>query len=70
MLELLEFLLGGLVAGIDLEGASELRESAVKVAALAEDAAAINVGDGGLETHALVVGFVTEVVGFRCSACW
>jgi hypothetical protein len=61
LLDLIELLLGGLIAGINLEGASELGESAVKVAALAKDAALINVGGGGLETHARKVGFVIKV---------
>ncbi len=63
LLDLIDLLLGGLIAGIDLEGAVELGEGAVDVAALAKDAAAVDVGDGGLESHAVEVGFVAEVVG-------
>src|SRR5207253_8269170 len=49
LLQLIDLLLGGLVAGIDLESALELSESAVEIAALNEDAAAVDVRGGGQE---------------------
>ncbi len=59
----LELLRGGLVAGVDLEGAGELVDRAADVAGLAQHAAAVDVGVGGLEAHALVAGLVAQVLG-------
>jgi len=63
LIELLQFLLGGLVAGVNLDGAAELGEGAGDVTALAKDAATVDVGDGGEELHALVVGAIADVAG-------
>ena len=63
LIELLQFLLGGLVARVDLDGAAELGERAGEIAALAQDAAAIHVRDRCLELHALVAGPVAHVTG-------
>ncbi len=59
----IDLLLGGLVGGIDLAGALELVERAGEVAALAQDAAPVDVADAGLKPHALEVGLVAEVLG-------
>jgi len=53
--------LSGLIAGINLEGTSELGESAVQVAALAKDAALVDMECSRLETHAVKVSFVMKV---------
>ncbi len=39
-------------------------ECAVEITVLAQDAAAVDVSDGGLKAHVLEVGFVTEILGF------
>ena len=59
----LDFLLGGLVAGVDLGGAQELGDGSGVIAVLAQQAAAIDVLDGGEEAHALEMRAVTEVLG-------
>ena len=62
LLDLINLLLGGLIAGVDLKGAGELGEGAVEVTTLTQDAALIDVGGGGLETNAREVGLVMYVV--------
>ena len=61
-MQLIDLLLGDLIAGIDFERALELNESSVEIAALDEDAAAVDVSGRGLESHAREVLFVTQVV--------
>src|SRR5258708_1286383 len=61
-LQVIDLLLGDLIAGIDFERALELNESSVEIAALDEDAAAVDVSGRGLESHAREVLFVTQVV--------
>ena len=63
MLQKIDLLLGGLVGRIDLAGALELLQRAAQVAALAQNAAAVDVADPGLKPHALEVGLVAEVFG-------
>ena len=58
-----EFLGGGLVGGIDLEGSLELVDGAADVSGLLEDAAAVGVGRRGGELRGLEVGLVAEVGG-------
>ena len=62
LLNEIELLLRGLIAGIDFERAGELGLSAGEIATLAEDAAAIDVADGGLEAHAIEMSLVAEIV--------
>jgi hypothetical protein len=61
-LQLIELLLGGLIAGIDLESAIELGRGTVQIAALDEDASLVDVSGGGLEARAVKVSFVTKIV--------
>ena len=56
-----DFLLGGLVGRVDLPGAHELGDGSCVVARLTEDAAAIDVLDGGEEAHALEVCAVAKI---------
>ncbi len=60
LVDLIDLLLSGLIAGIDLDGVGELGEGAVEVAALAQDAAAVDVGDGGLIACAVADGLCSE----------
>jgi hypothetical protein len=64
-LQLIDLLLGDLIAGIDFESALELGERAVQITALDEDAAAVDVSGCGLESHARKVLFVTKIVGLE-----
>jgi hypothetical protein len=61
--DLVDLLLRGLVGGIDLEGVLELVEGTVDVATLQVDAAAVDVGGGGLEAGVFVAGLVPEIIG-------
>src|ERR1700723_922455 len=64
MLRHLELLRGGLVRGVDLQGAGELVDRSGDVSALAHDASAVDVGCGGLPAHAVDARGVAHVRGF------
>jgi hypothetical protein len=61
-LQLIDLLLGGLIAGIDLESTLELSHGAVQIAVLDEDAPAVDVRGRGLEAHARKISFVAKIV--------